>query len=205
MAPLAVQSNEARPDGRTPDPRNEAPNSSRDTSNLTVHLNEKTAAQHITPTVSHGETLPGWTIMRPLKMRTRTRHSAGSQDGIPNGQKKGGDDLKITETNDTSGSRAIGEVESAGDLRSDDELLDEDEHGDSSRRRQLQNHFRGGRRDAQRGSESGLDGTANVGEFKVYKRRWFGLIQLVLLNIIVSWDVSSPHLKSSLIPMLILP
>lgn len=25
--------------------------------------------------------------------------------------------------------------------------------------------------------------------YKVYKRRWFGLIQLVLLNIIVSWDV----------------
>lgn len=29
--------------------------------------------------------------------------------------------------------------------------------------------------------------------FKVYKMRWFGLGQLVLLNIIVSWDVSSPR------------
>ena len=28
------------------------------------------------------------------------------------------------------------------------------------------------------------------GEYKVYKRRWFGLVQLTLLNIIVSWDVS---------------
>jgi hypothetical protein len=27
-------------------------------------------------------------------------------------------------------------------------------------------------------------------EYRVYKRRWFGLFQLVLLNIIVSWDVS---------------
>ena len=27
-------------------------------------------------------------------------------------------------------------------------------------------------------------------EYKVYKSRWFGLMQLVLLNIIVSWDVS---------------
>jgi hypothetical protein len=27
-------------------------------------------------------------------------------------------------------------------------------------------------------------------EYKVYKRRWFGLMQLVLLNIVVSWDVS---------------
>jgi hypothetical protein len=26
--------------------------------------------------------------------------------------------------------------------------------------------------------------------FKVYKRRWFGLAQLVLLNVVVSWDVS---------------
>jgi hypothetical protein len=27
--------------------------------------------------------------------------------------------------------------------------------------------------------------------FKVYKRRWLGLGQLVLLNIVVSWDVST--------------
>jgi FLVCR family MFS transporter 7 len=27
-------------------------------------------------------------------------------------------------------------------------------------------------------------------QYRVYKRRWFGLTQLVLLNIIVSWDVS---------------
>lgn len=27
--------------------------------------------------------------------------------------------------------------------------------------------------------------------FKVYKRRWFGLAQLVLLNVVVSWDVST--------------
>lgn len=31
-------------------------------------------------------------------------------------------------------------------------------------------------------------------QFRVYKRRWFGLLQLVLLNIIVSWDVSIIHL-----------
>lgn len=27
--------------------------------------------------------------------------------------------------------------------------------------------------------------------YKVYKRRWFGLAQLILLNIVVSWDVSN--------------
>ncbi|KAK4171842.1 major facilitator superfamily domain-containing protein [Triangularia setosa] len=31
---------------------------------------------------------------------------------------------------------------------------------------------------------------AEMIEYKVYKRRWFGLVQLTLLNIIVSWDVS---------------
>ena len=28
-------------------------------------------------------------------------------------------------------------------------------------------------------------------EYRVYKIRWFGLTQLILLNIIVSWDVST--------------
>ena len=32
-----------------------------------------------------------------------------------------------------------------------------------------------------------------VQRFKVYKRRWFGLFQLTLLNIIVSWDASTPE------------
>lgn len=27
-------------------------------------------------------------------------------------------------------------------------------------------------------------------EYRVYKIRWFGLMQLILLNIVVSWDVS---------------
>ena len=37
------------------------------------------------------------------------------------------------------------------------------------------------------------DGTRTMSEspqgYRVYKRRWFGLTQLVLLNIVVSWDV----------------
>lgn len=35
----------------------------------------------------------------------------------------------------------------------------------------------------------GQSGTYSHTHFKVYKRRWFGLAQLVLLNIVVSWDV----------------
>ena len=29
--------------------------------------------------------------------------------------------------------------------------------------------------------------------YRTYKRRWFGLAQLVLLNIVVSWDVCAHH------------
>lgn len=44
----------------------------------------------------------------------------------------------------------------------------------------------GGRRWWNRGQR----GTYSHTHFRVYKRRWFGLAQLVLLNIVVSWDVS---------------
>lgn len=33
------------------------------------------------------------------------------------------------------------------------------------------------------------DDANNTTEYRVYKRRFFGLLQLVLLNVIVSWDV----------------
>jgi hypothetical protein len=33
--------------------------------------------------------------------------------------------------------------------------------------------------------------SSHTQQYRVYKRRWFGLLQLVLLNIIVSWDVST--------------
>ena len=40
------------------------------------------------------------------------------------------------------------------------------------------------------GDESALANGQHV-VYRVYKIRWFGLTQLILLNIIVSWDVSS--------------
>jgi hypothetical protein len=40
--------------------------------------------------------------------------------------------------------------------------------------------------------------TTNMGTempvYKVYKRRFFGLFQLVLLNIVISWDVRRPRI-----------
>lgn len=39
---------------------------------------------------------------------------------------------------------------------------------------------------------SAMSVTAAASErvYKVYKRRWFGLVELVLLNVVASWDVS---------------
>lgn len=42
-----------------------------------------------------------------------------------------------------------------------------------------------------------LTGDGTVEFYKVYKRRWFGLAQLTLLNIVVSWDVSSIYSRHS--------
>jgi hypothetical protein len=51
-----------------------------------------------------------------------------------------------------------------------------------------------GAREGARGVEGGPDANGDAAHgattYKVYKRRWFGLVQLALLNIIVSWDVS---------------
>ncbi|RDW94457.1 MFS general substrate transporter-55 [Coleophoma crateriformis] len=60
------------------------------------------------------------------------------------------------------------------EIRSDDELLDAYENREHTEDTPSS------------GLESGVAGDAPP--YKVYKRRWFGLVQLVLLNIIVSWD-----------------
>lgn len=143
---------------------------------------------------THGETLPGWTIMRPLKMRGLKKGSrSNAESATGNSQSQGAarngssvssadkkDDLRATSTNGSGD--GVGEVDVLSEVRSDDELLGDDG--------QQHNAARGG-------AGTGMDGTAEEGGsvvYKVYKRRWFGLVQLVLLNIIVSWDVSNLHL-----------
>lgn len=145
-------------------------------------------------TSSAGETLPGWTIMRPLRMRglksSKKGSGGGSQSGAGlnvgenkapidgwagNGNKTQGD-LKVTETNGTASPVGEEEVDPLREVRSDDELLGEEE---------TENAHRGVSDDATAdGALGGSDGMV----YKVYKRRWFGLVQLALLNIIVSWD-----------------
>jgi hypothetical protein len=76
----------------------------------------------------------------------------------------------------------------SADMRSDDELL-----GDETT-------YLGQNRDAtalnQRAAEETELGDVSTTTYKVYKRRWFGLVQIVLLNIVVSWDVSKCQLPS---------
>ena len=70
-------------------------------------------------------------------------------------------------------------VDSLGleEVTSNDGLLDEEGDGAA----------RGAQGNGAIGSGVGLGGVV----YKVYKRRFFGLFQLALLNIIVSWDASS--------------
>ncbi|TVY35619.1 Solute carrier family 49 member A3 [Lachnellula subtilissima] len=177
-----------------------------------VQSNEKTV---VGGTGIYGEAVPGWTIMRPLKMRglkkgagrnnikmgTGTGTSGGVDgkgevDGNGNGNAdrkgNGNGDFKITETNgsgdadrdgDGDGEGGVGDMDILSEVRSDDELLGEEE--DELQRQRVPN--------SNGGANTGLDGTVereeeDVVEYKVYKRRWFGLVQLVLLNIVVSWD-----------------
>jgi len=96
---------------------------------------------------------------------------------------KDNNELKVAQTNDSGdGPRGIGEVDALHEVRSDDELLGGE--GNSAP------HRAGTQGAGNNGADGGDAPGARV--YKVYKRRWFGLVQLVLLNIIVSWDVSSP-------------
>jgi hypothetical protein len=125
------------------------------------------------------ETVPGWTIMRPLKMgRLKGKNAPVASAREVGSAGSGSQDLKASTTNDTGAtSSGVGEVEVLSDVRSLDGLLDDSTPGDTNA-----NHNHNSVEDVER--------TSDGQKYRVYKRRWFGLIQLVLLNIVVSWDVS---------------
>lgn len=84
--------------------------------------------------------------------------------------------LEVSETNASSAEDALSE------LRSDDELL-----GDNAA---PAGHNHDPASMQHRGNDETETGELPGGGYKVYKRRWFGLVQITLLNIVVSWDVS---------------
>ena len=77
----------------------------------------------------------------------------------------------------TESSAPLREVESGDTAGSGGRVIGEEDHG---------HHGDGGLGGRGRG---GHHRSYSHTHFKVYKRRWFGLVQLVLLNVVVSWDV----------------
>ncbi|KAH8904382.1 major facilitator superfamily domain-containing protein [Coniochaeta sp. PMI_546] len=78
-------------------------------------------------------------------------------------------------------------------LKSEEEPRDpyqDKEDGAEVELRATQSPSHGGPSSSAPGDERGVSGEGGEAahEYKVYKRRWFGLVQLTLLNIIVSWD-----------------
>jgi hypothetical protein len=151
---------------------------------------EATANDNTAPEPAPG----GWTFLQAMKMgglKSRGSASAAASpplsksSNVSNGKSidsKDNDELKVAQTNDSGdGPRGIGEIDALHEVRSDDELLG-DEGGSSAPQ------HAGTQGDGNNGGEN-VEGTGGR-VYKVYKRRWFGLVQLVLLNIIVSWDVS---------------
>ncbi len=151
-------------------------------------VSEKAAPEH------ERESVPGWTLLGTMKMRSlkgRDSTSAASapsaaSTNVGNGgsiDSKQNDELKVTQTHSSGdGPGGVGDIEALHEVRSDDELLG-DEGGSAPQR------VTAGTQGGNNGGEV-VERTASGGQYKVYKRRWFGLVQLVLLNIIVSWDVS---------------
>ncbi|KAF7921255.1 uncharacterized protein EAE98_008681 [Botrytis deweyae] len=136
----------------------------------------------------------GWTAMKDPrgKPKQKSKYKTGertngtsTQRGMSNteiakGQENGGEGRGVEE-----------EVEDIDDLdltelNSGDELLPDEEEG-GVRRGGIGADGAADEGLRRRSSERHAVGS-NAGNFRVYKRRWFGLVQLVLLNIIVSWD-----------------
>jgi len=141
-----------------------------------------------------GEEAPGWTIMRPLSKKGKKMAGSSTRRASSAHAGSSGDeaDYDLHEN-----------LEALREVTSEDELLEdgeEEERATRSRGEAPRSSSSAQRtHDADASIESSAPRRRNVGEYKVYKRRWFGVVQLVLLNTVVSWDVSSPvqNLKAS--------
>lgn len=136
------------------------------------------------------EPVAGWAfMMRPLRRKAGKSSSPSGSSAIPNTVAT--TDSSPEDDYDSAQNKGSGygltHSETLHEVTSEDGLLPE---------HQVQGRAAGNsdsNNDAQhQGSAPGNGALAGEGpDFKVYKRRWFGVVQLVLLNTIVSWDVSS--------------
>ncbi|KAI9646909.1 hypothetical protein NHQ30_004909 [Ciborinia camelliae] len=142
----------------------------------------------------------GWMAMRDLRGKSKQKLAGERASGNANTHTHThttNTEMRKSPTDGNEGGGAGQEIEDLDDLDltelniGDDLLPDEEEGG--VRRSGIGAHGVDGAVDEGFGRGSterngnGIAGS-NAGNFKVYKRRWFGLVQLVLLNIIVSWD-----------------
>ncbi|KAM0163266.1 hypothetical protein ACHAQE_003380 [Botrytis cinerea] len=136
----------------------------------------------------------GWTAMKDLrgKSKQKSKYRAGERTNGTNTQ-TGVLNTQVAKGQENGSERAVleEEVEDIDDLdlselnSGDDLLPDEEEGGVRRGGTGVDGAADEGLR--RRSSERNVAGS-NAGNFRVYKRRWFGLVQLVLLNIVVSWD-----------------
>jgi hypothetical protein len=103
----------------------------------------------------------GWMDLKNMGSKIRVRGQKDERE------------LRITASSTSADPLALSEVTSNDGL-----LSEEDGAGE-------------GARGVEGGHTANGDAAHGATTYKVYKRRWFGLFQLALLNIIVSWDVSN--------------
>lgn len=151
-----------------------------------------------TPGASTAEVLPGWSkISRPFRKWTMSSSDSNSNGDDP---ERSHNRLENVETHRSFD----GDIEQLDEVRSDDQLLGASKQAESAvagaeavalKKNNNQDNW-------SHNVEAGDASTGEVIEYKVYKRRWFGLFQLVLLNIIVSWDVSLHHAETTILLIL---
>jgi flagellar capping protein FliD len=112
-------------------------------------------------------------------MRAREKHSEVKYDTLPTG-----DELEPTNTENSVGYQNAREAQMS-EFGTNEALIGDGVQGEYLG--QEENHHEMPRFPGI-GGEDVID--EPVGTYKVYKRRWFGLVQLALLNIVTSWDVS---------------
>jgi hypothetical protein len=153
---------------------------------------------------SRDENVAGWAfMMRPLRRKGARAGETPSATPLDTGARKGAgvrvnDDDNGPAEDDRESAQSKGNgydlvhTETLREVTSEDELLPHNQRpghssGDGDRdERALPDN----------GAPGGESAAADGPRFKVYKRRWFGVVQLVLLNTIISWDVSAGIARS---------
>ncbi|KAB8299851.1 hypothetical protein EYC80_000097 [Monilinia laxa] len=121
------------------------------------------------------------------KLKDKSTEKEAHHHHVSKSQTDGDEEEVVREAIEDLDDLDLAELNSGDDLLPDED--DEEEEGGVSDRGIGTHGVDGAADEGFGGVSSERDAVGfNEAHFKVYKRRWFGLVQLVLLNIIVSWD-----------------